>query len=207
MMPWGIEITKDDVELVSKVVQSLAGLVTIVVAIWALRKGREELKMARAQRQSETDQRKEDLRWKRAEKAKEYLDFIHVHPKAGSAVTMLDHGLWPAYCSSFEVRKDRLIDVCWNDVLATFQGESSSAEVALQNEKTVFIEDCFDWFFYYVDQLEHYIQINLIDFNDVRHVFRPYVKIVCDERIGFQKFLRRQDYGLATSFWNRKFEG
>ena len=66
-----------------------------------------------------------------------------------------------------------------------------------------FITDSFDWFFYYVDRIEHYIQTGLIEFTDVASVFRPYARKIKDHQEIYGSFMAACEYELAATFWKR----
>jgi hypothetical protein len=69
------------------------------------------------------------------------------------------------------------------------------------DEKEMFIRDCFDWFFYYVDQIQHHIDRRLIEFEDVGHVFKPYAKKLAPDRAVHEAFMEYHHYDLAQKFW------
>jgi hypothetical protein len=69
--------------------------------------------------------------------------------------------------------------------------------------KDAYIRDCFDWFFYRVDRIQHYINRGLIDFEDVRAVFKIYAKKISKDWETYAAFLAFHEYDLARQFFVR----
>jgi hypothetical protein len=67
----------------------------------------------------------------------------------------------------------------------------------------IYIRDCFDWFFYFMDRIEHYILRSLIDFDDVKAVFKTYAHKIARDRETYNGFLRFHEYELAGKFLDR----
>jgi hypothetical protein len=70
-------------------------------------------------------------------------------------------------------------------------------------EKDVFIRDCFDWFFYYLDRIEHFINTKYIDWVDVEAVFRPYARKILKDLDSYRRLLQDREYELALNFIDR----
>lgn len=144
-----------------------------------------------------TNQRQADLRWKQANKTHELLTQIHASEHAKHAITMLD---WFACSHDYEIEKDKpKLAISYEEVLAALRKEQRE----LEDGKELFIFDSFDWFFYYVDRIEHYIRRGLVTFEDVEAVFLPYAKKIAKHRRVYEAFLRSRDYDLAVGFWGR----
>ena len=75
------------------------------------------------------------------------------------------------------------------------------------DEKPAYIRDCFDWLFYRIDRLEHYIRRCLIQFEDVRDVFKVYAREVESHEDVFNDFLRFHEYNMAREFFSRFKQG
>ncbi|HKW63917.1 MAG TPA: hypothetical protein VJN89_15305 [Candidatus Acidoferrum sp.] len=140
--------------------------------------------------------RAEELRWKKANSAKELLDDIHNHELEKSAVRMLD---WHDGQAEYEISPGQKATVSYADVLAALAKNGSE----LRDRKDVYIRDCFDWFFYRVDRIQHYIDRDLIDFDDVKPVFRIYAREIEKHRKIYGAFLNFHEYDLARSFFLR----
>ena len=74
-------------------------------------------------------------------------------------------------------------------------------EEASSSNADRYIRDCFDWFFYWFDRIQHYINRQLIDLQDVEPVFRPYAKLIAHDRDTFYAFLDFHEYSLAKEFF------
>jgi hypothetical protein len=72
-----------------------------------------------------------------------------------------------------------------------------------QNDRSAFIRDCFDWHFYRVDRIDHYIRRGLIHFDDVEDVFKVYAREVAFHEQVYTDFLRFHEYDLARKFFTR----
>jgi hypothetical protein len=109
---------------------------------------------------------------------------------------MLD---WCEGHANYEVKPDTREVISYLDVIAALQKNLPPCE----DDKEVFIRDCFDWFFYRVDRIEHYIRRELIDFADVESVFRSYAKQIAKDRQTYEDFFTFHEYELAKQFFNR----
>jgi hypothetical protein len=143
-------------------------------------------------------QRREDMRWKRAEMAKICLDEIFGDRLSSAAMKMLD----------------------WNNLTYDLPNGGKTTPVdrdarrkALRTSETVFpadgpeqfIRDSFDALFDGFQMLEHYISIGLIDFADVKGPFAYYVKKLSspEEYPVVQSFLDAYDFDLSGGFLSR----
>jgi hypothetical protein len=54
-----------------------------------------------------------------------------------------------------------------------------------------------------MDRIEHYIRTELIEFQDVAGVLKPYARKVLQNRMAFDPLMRAQDYDLAQEFFCR----
>lgn len=142
---------------------------------------------------------RENLRWKRANAAKDFLTEIHDHRLASQAVTMLD---WYDSQHDYEIKDLGKKNISYQKVLSALEKEQKEC----RDEVETFVRDCFDWFFYYIDRIEHYISIKLIRFEDVGPVFKPYVKIIERDKYIYVKFMNGHEYELAGKFWARYSE-
>ena len=109
--------------------------------------------------------RAEELRWKKANAAKELLDDIHNHELEKNAVHMPD---WCDGQAEYEIAPGQKAIISYADVLAALAKNTAHSP----DPKEAFIRDCFDWFFFRVDRIQHYISRGLIEFEDVSAVFK-----------------------------------
>jgi hypothetical protein len=169
--------------------QLLGYFVAVPVAILGFAKAIYEISASR-------EQRAEELRWKQAQAAKELLDDIHLHELASQAIHMMD---WVDGSAEYKVREDLSVVIDYSAVLnalALNQGQPC-------DERCAYIRDCFDWLFYRVDRIEHYIRRGLIEFEDVRDIFKVYAREVAFHEDIFEDFLRFHEYSLAREFFAR----
>jgi hypothetical protein len=144
---------------------------------------------------------RENLRWKRANAAREFLTEIHRHPRASTAVMMMD---WCDSGHEYEIKPNQTEEISYDRVLESLKKEQKDCG-GKDKEVERFIRDCFDWFFYFVGRIERYIEINLIKFEDVAPVFSPYAKIINakENKHTYSEFMKSHEYGLAAKFWKR----
>jgi hypothetical protein len=166
--------------------QLVAWAAAVVVAVYTVYKGNRELHASTAQRNA-------DLRWKKASAAKELLGDIHKNRWAPTAVQIMDHGSVPCDYEPDAKTKIRINFEGAVKLLGKPQEECNTEEA--------FVRDCFDWFFFSVDQIQHYIDRNLIEFEDVAPVFKPYAKKLAPNREVHESFMKYHDYDLALKFW------
>ncbi len=169
--------------------QLLSYFVAVPVAAVGLAKAIYEIGASRKQRADE-------FRWKQANAAKELLDDIHNHELAKQAVHMLD---WCDGSSEYNIHGDLSSVISYSDALkalAMNQGETRS-------ERDAYVRDCFDWLFYRIDRIEHYIRRGLIEFDDVRDVFKVYARQVAKNEQVYLNFLQFHEYDLARQFFAR----
>jgi len=169
-------------------IQTVSLLVGILGALFAAFRGICEIKAS-------TEQRKEDLRWKRANAAKELLSEIHHHPNASNAVMMMD---WSEGVHEYQIGNESHV-IKYKDVLSILGKTQDECIDLIQR----FVRDSFDWFFYNIDQIEHYIRSGLIDFQDVAPVFEPYAKKIRENKDVYYRFMTGCNYNLARQFWKR----
>lgn len=141
-------------------------------------------------------ERFQELRWKRSNAAKELIDDIHHHPLAAQAVHMLDwhDGQKP---QKHTITENTVVQISYPQVLTALKLRKSECE----EECDIYIHDCFDWFFYFIDRIEHSIKRKLIRRNDVKAIFTPYVKIVSANWAVYEEFLSRHYYDQAKKFF------
>lgn len=140
---------------------------------------------------------RENLLWKRANAAREFVTEIHEHPRASIAVLMMD---WADGKHDYEIKKGVTETISYEEILAAL----NKKQIDCIDEKERFIRDCFDWFFYLVGRIERYLEIKLMKFEDVEPIFRPYARIITGEHApAYRRFMRLHEYDSALRFWNR----
>lgn len=181
-------------------VQFVGWCLTVIVGAIGAYKGIRELQMS-------TEARRTELRWKKAAVARDLLSEIHHGFYSSAAVQMFD---WWGCTRNYSVKRDGI-------VLVTAAAEKGTIEIATDDiraalsrpahqqisEKEIFIRDCFDWFFYYVDRIDQYVLNGLVTIEDVAAVFNPYSKLVVRERELFEAFMNQHEYHFAIHFFRR----
>jgi len=170
-------------------IKEWAQIFGLLAVVFGLLKAAYEIQQNRKQRDTE-------LLWKKINTAKELMNDIHTHDLAKQAVHMLD---WCEGHADYEIAPGSREDISYDDVLLALRKNHAPPG----SDKDVFIRDCFDWLFYRVDRIEHYIRRQLIDFADVESVFRPYAKQIAKDRQTYEDFWSFHDYDLARQFFDR----
>ena len=177
-------VLKDLIQVASWAAAIIAGLLAAFVAI-------RQLKLS-------TEQRQIELRWRQANAAKESINEIHGNSWAKNAVIMFDLSEGKHHRLTFVEEKHR-VEICYEkDVIPALEKSYRECSDIEQD-----IAYCFDWFFYFVDRIEHYIRTDLIKFEDVEDVFRPYSEKVKEHEQVFETFMNKHSYKLANAFWKR----
>lgn len=174
-------------------IQTLSWIGAVIGIVLALLKYISEQNKDREQRARELAQSKLELRWKQAEAAKKLLDEMLSDPYAVAAMRMLD---WND--AEFEVKPGITIVVSEEDYLKALRVSNLHFDV-----KEQYIRDCFDYFFYFMGTIEHYVHSELVRMEDV--VFPPdyYMKIIDRDRAVFDTFLDFYKLTRAARFMKR----
>jgi hypothetical protein len=144
-----------------------------------------------------TEQRKSELRWRQANAAKESINDIHRNDWAKNAVTMFDWSEGKQRLTFVEKKKS--IEISYEEDVISALKKSYNECSDIEHD----IVYCFDWFFYFIDRIEHYIRTKLIEFEDVEDVFRPYNEKIKKHEQVFETFMNMHSYKLANDFWKR----
>lgn len=188
----------------SKWAETGAQMVAIAGGLIAAFKATAELRESNKQKHEANLQREEDLRWRRAHMAKQCIDEIRHHPLASLALNMLDWdgrrylfppGVYavPAGAVTHRIEADKRRSAL-RTVHTTFDDDSE-----------VFVRDCFDALFDGFQNLEHYLKIKLIVFEDLEQAFTYYAEKLSDpaEFPTACKFLKEYQFDDALDFLGR----
>jgi len=174
--------TKDIFQVASWLVGILGGLILAAVAVRQLILNAE--------------QRKNELRWRQANAAKEAINDIHSNNWAKNCVTMLD---WSEGKHRFKFEDKPPVEISYDKDVIPALGKSYS-ECSDIDQDIVY---CFDCFFYFIDRIEHYIRTKLIEFADVEDVLRLYGGKMREHEQVYETFMKVHGYNLASAFWKR----
>src|SRR5260370_38271371 len=174
----------DLIELLVKIVAIGGGLGAVYKFIYEIRENRE--------------QPLGELKRKRANGAKELVDDIHKDEHAVRAVHMLD------WCTEkegqeYEIAPGQKVIITYDQVLQALgknKGES-------KDQKDGYIRDSFDWFFFRIDRIEHYIRRGFTAFEDVQVVFAVYTEEIGKHKPIYEDFFEFHKYRLAKYFFAR----
>ena len=175
---------KDWVQLLVWIVGIAGGLVGFYKFAYEIRENRK--------------QRLAELQWKRANAAKELVDDIHKDERAVHAVHMLD------WCTEkegleYEIAPGHKNTITYDQVLEALGKNKGEPK----DRKDAYIRDSFDWFFFRLDRIEHYVRRGLTEFEDVRPVFMIYAEEIAKHKSIYEDFLDFHKYRLAKSFLSR----
>jgi len=174
--------TKDIIQIASWIVGILGGLILAWAAIRQLK--------------SNVEQRKSEQLWRQAHAAKEAINDIHSNSWGRNCVMMLD---WSEGKHRIKFEEKPAVEISYaKDVIPALRKRYSECSEVDQD-----VVYCFDWFFYFIDRIEHYITTNLIQFADVEDVFRQYSQKIRDDRQVYEDFMKAHGYTLAIAFWRR----
>jgi hypothetical protein len=173
----------NDIDEVSRTVAIIGGVVAAGVAVWQLK--------------ANNEQRKAELRWRQANAAREIINDIHSNDWARNAVAMLD---WSERRRSFKLGDNVSAELSYvEDVIPALTKSQSAVSPTEQD-----IVYCFDWFFYFINRIEHYIRTNLIAPEDVEDILMLYRGKIKRHESEFNAFMISRSYNLATAFWDRR---
>jgi hypothetical protein len=176
------KVTKD-------LIQALAWIGTVVAAAFAAFKAISEVRSNRLQRA-------EELRWKQANAAREIIKDLHSNNWADNATAILD---WSEGKFHLTFEGNKRVEISYEkDVIPALSKRQS--EYSDLDRDIVY---CFDWFFYYINLIEHYIRIKLIEFKDVEDICRLYSKKIMRPDKLYETFMNTHSYTLAIDFWKR----
>jgi hypothetical protein len=174
-------IAKDVVQIIAWAVAIVGGLVAAFKALDETRENRR--------------QRVRELRWKKAELAREILDKLFLSKRFHDAVTMVD---WTG--RDYEVAPSNVQEIKWEDLPGALR---LWEEPISFDEKEVYIRDCFDELFDGLNLLEHYLRTDLLDFKDVEFPMAYYIGKIVERGDDVSAFMNHYGYRLAKAFIER----
>jgi hypothetical protein len=172
------------------------GSLTLVAAPFAAYRGLEEWRRATEQRREELLLRQREFRHKQATFARELVKDIFDDKKARAALKMLDW-LYEVYVDEDEQEHEiRRAEV--QSALRVTQSVLQGNETL--SEKDVFIRNCFEALYNYLEQLENLIDLQVVNFEDIGTVFRYYMTRALRPDVAHLSFLDFYDYPRAKKF-------
>lgn len=172
-------LTKDLIQISAWMVAAVGGVIAALKAIHELRENRR--------------QRAEELRWRKANAAKELLDLFYADDRFRDALMMLDWDGRP-----FALESAGIQPITHQDLLAALDIDTVSFTAT-----EVFIRTCMDRLFEAFERIEHAIRTNVIEYEDVRFAFEFYICRLAPHRDLVTRFMRKTGFENALAFFDR----
>ncbi len=172
---------KDVVQVAAWVVAIVGGLIAAFKAIHETRENRR--------------QRLRELRWKKAELAREIIDKLHSNKRLRDALVMVD---WTG--REFEISPGERKEISWDDLPGALRPWEEPISF---DEKEVYIRDCFDELFDGLNLLEHYLRTDLLDFEDVKFPMAYYIGKLKERGDAVRTFMNHYGNRQAKAFVER----
>lgn len=138
---------KDIIQSISWIVASFGGLIAAFIAIIQMIKNR--------------DHAKNELRWKQALQAKNLIDEMKSNAYTSNALQMLD---WLYAKQKKYIINNETFEICENDIKNALGNEKDHNF----SSKEMYIRECFDHLFDKLSEIYHYIDIKLINYEDIK---------------------------------------
>jgi hypothetical protein len=171
----------------------------IWAAVWAIRQWKRESQWRRQDQEKERQakheelaQRKQELRWKQAELARKMTDAIFDYPPSNDAWRMVDGEI-----RYKEDGNEMQID------MALVRGALPKPWSDECGGPQVYARWCFDALFYYLEQLEHALQLDILNFEDLEASASYYVSLMAEDKKLFQDYAELIGFRRAVAFLER----
>lgn len=190
--------TESLVKIVGGSIAGIAAVGAIATAIWQWRRATE-------QRRDELRLHQREFRHRQARFAREVLTEIFSDPVAKDALKMLD---WHR-ADYRDVENELTFDISRHEVAPALAVNAQAAtggcpvvdESAARKEE--FIRTRFEALYYYLEQVEQLIVLEIINFNDVETTFRYYMRNALADESSHKDFLTHYDSPRALDFLQR----
>lgn len=178
-------ISPDLISSFTNTIPTVATFIGAVGGIIAAFKAIIEMRQNRKQKEIEHH-------WRQAAQAQLMLEKIKGEYKTSSALQMLDYG----------GRKYRVTDDCESRISTNDRNNALRTENLTFNKEEVFVRDCFDRLFESIENIEHFIRRDLVQFSDVSKPLQYYVNIINKKKPVYE-FVRHYNYKLVEDFIDR----
>ena len=173
----------------------------IWAAVWAVKQLREESARRREDQAKEREskrmellQREQELRWKQAELARTMLDGIFDYDPSNDAWRMVD-GETDGYNDSRGNTHRISMDLVRSSLPGAWNDDSGGPQV--------YVRWCFDALFYFLEQLEHSVQLGILRFEDLKAPLAYYVALMAKDKKMFQDYAERIGFHRAVQLMER----
>jgi hypothetical protein len=170
--------TKDWIEVAMYMVAILGGLTTAVLAIF-------QQKLANVQR-------KRELRWNQARMGKELMDQIFDEAETADALDMLD--MEPGF-----------VNYPGSTDPVTIEAVRAALDARLdqRGDRALYIQRCFNFLAYHLNQLEHFINTHLVSPEDVSQPSEYYAGVLARHKPLIKAYFTAIGYTGALRFLDR----
>jgi hypothetical protein len=172
-------LLKDIFTLIGSSVTIIGGFVAATLAIYNLILSRKI--------------REKELRFKQAQMGKQIIEEMFDDEAAGNALLMIDFNQ-----RSFDLGSRKKSIITRDDVLWALNPSNQD-----EDRKTVFIRECFDGLFYFLDRIEHFVTIGLTTFADVAVPIKYYATMMSKHKSILVKYIQLTQFERALIFLNR----
>jgi hypothetical protein len=149
--------------------------------------------LAVVQATAATRQRRRELRWKQAEVGRDLMDKLLDEPLSNATLLMLDSN----------AREYRITDQDKVTIRAADMLRALDADNLPEGPSYEFVRDAFDTFYYYLDRFEHFIQVGLTRFEDVKSPIDYYIDYLAEDKALHIKYIALTRYTRVSLFLER----
>jgi hypothetical protein len=167
----------DELSVWKFILEILTYILSVIIAIWTILHAStvfiREQKKNREQRKDAEKQRLREFRWRQAEMAKTVIDEMQSDPLVQNAQFMMD---WEERDYQKNDNEKSVIKINRKEVRHALRGEHSTPCRSEKYDLDIYIRGCFDYYFGYMEIINHLISIELITLEDVRFPLFYYCK-------------------------------
>jgi hypothetical protein len=177
---------KDLIQVVTWLVAAIGGVIAAFKAVSELHRSNEERAEAIRERQVQ-------FRWRQAEMARTILDQTWSNNFARSALKMLD---WSGL--KYERAGATTEPITHENVYHALR----TTNLRFTDDEQ-YVRDCFDQLFDDFERMEHYLNIGLVNWDDIQGRLDYHVNLLARQRKIHEQFLRAYQFKLALLFLER----
>lgn len=143
-----------------------------------------------------TDQRIKELRFQQAQVGKELLDEAFASKETQDAMRMLDRqdeGV------KFQVAEEKIEEIQTSDIIQALKSDESTSD------KDVFIQDRIDSLFFFIGRVQAFIDIGMVNEEDVLYPLEYYVQQMCDYKDDINPYIKTYTSKQTQTFLNNRW--
>lgn len=184
---------KDVIDASSKIGGVIGVFIAIFVAYVQLKKNREERRRDLEEAVTNRQQREEELRWRKANLARDLLEKLWVDVYVSAAMMML---LWSK--REHTIKPETIVAISRNEVWDALRIEPGNF-----TETEKYIRLCFGQLFSVMRTVEHYLSIGLVEFSDISFPFSLLAAKLETKQDVVHSFLLKYEYAKTIAFLER----